>query len=188
MADLYLGKYRKDSIRLKGYDYSRSGAYFVTICVNRKMPLLGKCQNGIMCLSEIGQKAYQFWQCIPKHHENIAIDGFIIMPDHMHGVIIIKEKDASKRGAPWQNKSKVCADGRGAPWRTCTGIGPLKKNSLSSVVNQFKGSVKRWCNQNGYENFKWQSNYHESIIRSEIHLYNVRRYIRNNPKKWNKSC
>ncbi len=169
MGELYKKRYRIDSIRIKKYDYSNPGWYFITICSSKKQPWFGWCKNERVCLSKVGEKAYQFWQKIPEHNKNVDIGEFIVMPDHMHGIIRIKDRHKSRRDAPW---------------RVCTGVQGMVKGSLSVVVNQYKGSVKRWCNQNGFDNFKWQSNYYESIIRSEKHLFNVRRYIKNNPKKW----
>ncbi len=161
-------KYKdKKQYRLKGYDYSQGGFYFITICTNNRECFFGKIVNGKMKLSEIGLIADKFWQEIPDRFPVMKIDEYIVMPNHVHGIIII---NADQR--------------RNAPWRVSTlGIQPLIKNSLSSVVNHFKGNTKRYCNKNNLE-FVWQPRFHDHIIRDEGELYRIRQYIVNNPSKW----
>jgi hypothetical protein len=92
VAERFRNKYRSGSARLYGYDYSRKGAYFVTICTRTKIPCLGKIVDERMILSEIGIIVKGYWMEIQEHFRNIYLDEFVIMPDHLHGIIIIKQK------------------------------------------------------------------------------------------------
>ncbi|MGM0495769.1 MAG: transposase [Bacillota bacterium] len=92
------------------------------------------------------------------------------MPNHIHGIIQI------------DNGYDDC---RNAPWRVPTGIHPLVKNSLSSILNHYKGGVKKYCNKNNFEYFAWQTRFYDRIIRNEQELNNIRQYILDNPLKWN---
>ena len=92
MCALFRNKYRIGSIRYRGFDYSSPGKYFITICTKNKLPYFGKIENGIMILSDPGLIANKCWQEIPNHFPFIELDEFFIMPDHLHGIIIIIEK------------------------------------------------------------------------------------------------
>ena len=89
------------------------------------------------------------------------------MPNHVHGIIQIENYDR-----------------RNAPWRVPTKFGPLVKNSLSSIINHYKGNVKRCCNKNNFEHFAWQTRFYDRIIRTDEELNRIRQYIQNNPLKW----
>jgi putative transposase len=88
----FKGKYRVESTRLKGYDYSSEGHYFITICANEMQHFFGRIINGEMHLSEIGKLAEKFWLEIPNHFPNAILNEFIIMPNHIHGIITLKER------------------------------------------------------------------------------------------------
>lgn len=81
--------HHRRSIRLKGYDYSQNGAYFVTICVQNRKFLFGKIRNGEMILNDAGKMIEKYWREIPKKYPNVILDAFVIMPNHMHGILII---------------------------------------------------------------------------------------------------
>lgn len=160
-------KYKdKKQYRCKGYDYSQEGFYFVTICAKNREIFFGEIINGEIKFSEIGLAADKFWREILNHFSFVGLDKFVVMPNHVHGIIQI-------------NNNR-----RNAPRRVPTGIQPLVKNSLSSIVNHFKGNVKRFCNKNNLEYFAWQSRFHDRIIRNENELNRIRQYIIDNPLKW----
>ena len=144
---------------------SREGFYFVTICTKNREIFFGDVVDSKMVLSKIGLIADKYWREIPNHFPFVKLDEFIIMPNHIHGIIQIND---NRRNAP-----------RSVP----TGIQPLVKNSLSSIINHFKGNVKRFCNNNDLE-FAWQSRFHDRIIRNDDELNRIRRYIIDNPLKW----
>ena len=166
----------KKQHRLKEYDYSNSGYYYVTICTKNKNNYFGEVVDGKMKLAGIGNIAENFWLKIPDTYNNVILDEWIIMPNHIHGIIVI-QNIMNNRG------DSNCKD-RNAPRHVPTGLQPLCKNSLSSIINHYKGNVKRWCNKNGYENFSWQSRIFDHIIRNEKSLFNIRKYIINNPINW----
>lgn len=104
----YKNKYRIDSTRLKNWDYSWNGHYFITICTKDRQTFFGNIENGIMILNDIGKIAEKFWLEIPEHFDNVILDEFVIMPDHVHGILIIDNQSADTR----QDKSDTTADTR----------------------------------------------------------------------------
>ena len=98
MTEKFRNRYRTQSSRLEGYDYTRNGAYFITVCTRNKIPCFGAICDGEMILSEIGIIVNDCWLKIQEHFPNICLDEFIIMPDHIHGIIIINSKIISKSG------------------------------------------------------------------------------------------
>ena len=173
-SELFQEKYRIKSIRLPNWDYSSNGHYFITICTKNMVESLGEIKNGIMGLNELGCIAHRFWNDISNHFNNVRLGEFVIMPNHVHGVVRIQNNHLSvdtRHGAYLRlGKNNT--------------FGPLNPNSLSSIINHYKGSVKRWCNQNRYSNFQWQSRYYDHIIRNEKSQYKIEQYICNNPQKW----
>jgi putative transposase len=169
---LFKNKYRTGSIRLKDWDYSSDGWYFVTICTKGMQYRFGEIRNGVMGLNEIGCIVTQLWAEIPNHFTFVTLDEWIVMPNHVHGIIIINHPSVETR------------HGASLHGRITNKFGPLHPKSLPCVVNHFKGAVKRWCNKNGYEHFQWQSLYFDRIIRDENGLGAIREYIYYNPYKW----
>lgn len=166
-------KYKSNKqYRIFGYDYSSSGYYFVTICVKSHKCLLGKVVGGCVKLSRIGFVAKRYWSEIPFRYHNVELDEWVIMPNHIHGIVKILD---DSRNAPWRNTPRCVPT---------AGMGPLMPSSLSSIINHFKGNVKRWCNKNKFEYFCWQPRYHDRVIRNEDELHAIRTYIRENPLKW----
>ena len=170
--DLFKNKYRIPSTRLKGWDYSKSGYYFATICIKNKECLFGCVAKGEMKLSDIGIKADQCWLKIPAHFPFVRLDEYIIMPNHIHGIIVI---DKSDNNVETQNVASL------RDWNT-NKFGP-QSNNLASIIRGFKIGVKKEATRNDLD-FSWQSRYYERIIRNKKELLNVRNYIRNNPTQW----
>jgi putative transposase len=151
--------------RLKGYDYSQSGYYFVTICTKDRKEFFGNVEEGRMHLSRCGEIAGDFWSEIPAHFEYVGIDEFSVMPNHVHGVLIIEENmvgNAYMRSL--QNRTKM---------------------SLSKIIQQYKASVTRKINSlESSLHFGWQKSFYDHIVRNEESLNNVRQYIMYNPLEW----
>lgn len=145
--------------RLKDYDYSQDGYYFITICTKNKEHFFGDISNGEVSTNAIGKAVNLCWNDIPKHFPFVQLDEFIIMPNHIHGIIIINNVGNENLRSP----SKI---------------------SLSSIIKGFKIGVTKWCNKNDHEYFEWQKSFYDHIIRDEKSLDNIREYIRNNPLKW----
>jgi putative transposase len=150
--------------RLSGFDYSSAKAYFITACVKYRRHLFGEVRNGIMGLSDIGNAASVLLQQIPFERSNVILDEFMIMPNHIHCIIDITRKNS----VPYQfNKfSKPVCD------------------SVSMIVNHYKGGVTKWCKRNSFYEFQWQGRFHDHIIRNEEEHLRIKDYIRNNPRNW----
>lgn len=167
--DTYFNKLNRKSIRLDKYDYSSAGMYYITICTNLRQPMFGSINNNKVMLSSIGEKARESWIDIPKHFKNCHLDLFIVMPNHIHGLlgIFLTDEVAAEHVQP-RNKYQH-----------------IIKGSIGSIIRQYKASIKRWCNVNGHNNFSWQRNYYERIVRNDDELNRIREYIITNPLKWN---
>jgi REP element-mobilizing transposase RayT len=168
---LFNNKYRIESARLKGFDYSSPGEYFVTICTGGMIEYFGEVVDDEMKRDALGEIAHQMWMHIPNHHEHVMLDEFIVMPNHVHGIIILCEKDHDVANS----KDVAC--------NVFTGISP-KRGSLSTIIRSYKSGVSNWCHANGYEDFSWQPRFYDHIIRDEKGLNAIREYIHNNPAQW----
>lgn len=172
MCSLFRNKYRIESARLPGFDYFAPGKYFITICTKNRIPCFGEIRNNKMSLSDTGVIARDLWLAIPSHFPSALLDEFIIMPDHIHGIIIIKSSVVAmpKLGVATTAKK--------------TGNPYWKSNSIGSIINQFKRICTIITKTKGLE-FAWQPRYYDHIIRSGKDLNRIRRYIIDNPLKWN---
>ena len=162
--------HHRRSIRLQDYDYSQEGYYFVTRCTKDRIEYFGEIKNGEMELSKIEEIVQKCWYEIPEHFNNVTLDEFIIMSNHVHGIIVI-ENDCGYVGAYRRH----------APTTTNK---YLKPNSLGSIIIQFKSIATKRIWLIGYCDFAWQRNYYEHIIRNEKELNQKRRYIIDNPLQW----
>ncbi len=174
MSEKFKNKYRIDSSRLRGYDYSQSGTYFVTICTKEREEFFGKIEKGEMVLSEMGEIANKFWQEIPKHFPFVNLDIYQIMPNHIHGLIEISNvcRDEALPRLYVGNNSKMSE------------ISP-KSGSLSAIIGSYKSIVSKMVRkQFNPITFAWQSRFYDHIIRNEISLNKIREYIRINPEMW----
>jgi len=164
------------SIRLRGYDYRQAGAYFVTIVAHNRTCLFGDILGGDMRLSSAGHAAQEQWLRSSDIREEIELDAFVVMPNHLHGIVVVKSHSAAD--AP---PIDVGAHGR-APLRP-----PLRSpRSLGSFIAGFKASATKCINAaRGTPGAPvWQRNYHEHIIRNEDSLNRIRQYILDNPASW----
>ena len=178
----YFERFHRGSLRLQGYDYARAGAYFVTIVAHQRRMFFGKIIGGEMNLSNVGEIAARCWNGIPDHFPSVVLDEFVVMPDHMHGIIVIK-RDLEWAAAA-QHAEQLLRHPFHPPQRPRrNAYQHIIPKSLGSIIRQFKGAVTRECGIRGIA-FRWQRNFHERIIRDDRHLTNVRRYIRNNPMRW----
>ncbi len=166
--------HHRRSIRLRGHDYSKRGVYFLTIRVERgesgfSPPLFGTVVNGRMALNDAGRAADVCWRAIPDHFPHAALDEWIIMPDHVHGIIVIRcdGHPAPARHSPPQSGSPI------RPTGTSRTIGSIVRGFKIGVTNSLGGESP------------WQRNYYDIIVRDQRALNNIRAYIRNNPANWN---
>jgi REP element-mobilizing transposase RayT len=125
-----------------------------------------------MILNRFGKIANNFWIYIPNHNELIELDYFVVMPNHLHGIIILNENGRRDVACNVSTSGNYFSE-----------ISP-KKNSVSSIIRSYKSGVSRWAHKNGFKKFQWQSRFYDRIIRNEKELYFIRRYIELNPLKW----
>lgn len=180
---LFKGKYRIETVRLRGWDYSSAGWYVVTICTRNRQMFFGAVENGVVRLSPIGEIARDYWVQIPQHTTaNVAIDTFVVMPNHIHGIVVILEPPNTDVETLHCNVSTSPAPPR-APDNPMAHTSP-RAGSLGAIIRSYKSAVSYWCNHNGYTGFGWQARFYDRIIHNERDLQIVRHYIARNPAKW----
>lgn len=170
VADKYQNKYRIETTRLRGYDYGAHGSYFVTICCKDRLHYFGEIDNDVdagnipyLHQTTIGRIASEYWIQIPRHYPFVELDEFVVMPNHIHGILFFNKPDKQD----WvPNKFGV------------------QSQNLAAVIRGYKSSVKRFANLNNIE-FAWQNRFYDSIIRDANSLKRIQDYIIANPSKWN---
>jgi len=182
----FQNKYRIESTRLKVFDYRSQGVYFITICTDNREHFFGEIINGEMKLSEIGKIAFQFWKEIPDHFQNSSIDEFIIMPDHIHGIILLSGSFPSSSIQTSQCDVSTLGDASTNEElnlnQKMKAIIP-KPGSISVIIRSFKSATSKHARKLNPE-FNWQERFYDRIIRNEREFLNVKTYIKNNPSKW----
>ena len=149
--------FRIESARMKEWDYASPWWYYVTINTMNHNDYFGKVVKEIMLMNDLGRIVDDCWKNIPKHFPNVELDYYVIMPNHIHGIIIINPVVET-------------------PY--------MASLPLGDIIGKFKAAVKRWANKNGCNNFAWQPRFYDRIIRNEKELINIRKYIDLNPLKW----
>jgi len=166
-------KHHRRSIRLKNYDYASSGAYFVTIVTHGRQCLFGAIVDGQMRLNEFGEIVCDEWLKTEIIRPRVQLDVFVIMPNHIHGIIIVNDVDGCCRGTLQR-----------AP--TIEQFGKPTSDSIPTIIRLFKSATTKRINE--YRNTPavsvWQRNYYEHIIRNETEWQRIRQYIANNPIHW----
>jgi putative transposase len=183
------------SIRLKDFDYSSLGKYYITICTLNRECLLGDIHDGKMIMSASGDIVRREWLLTQVVRTEIELDAFVIMPNHLHGIISIcscrgdpQHKSSTDLGGldlslpvgadrPNKNIEQIQASQRGAP--------TLKPRTIGSIVGQFKSNSTKGIRGSACAGFYWQRNYYEHIIRNESEFRQIRKYILENPANWN---
>jgi putative transposase len=169
-------KHRR-SIRVQGYDYSQAGAYFVTICTQNRKCLFGEIADGRMVVNHAGRIVDQCWYDIPSHFPHIALDQYVVMPNHLHGIIVISE-----------GRGTACCRGTAcrAPTTTEEQFGHPVVGSVPTIIRSFKSAATKRINEirNTPGAKLWQRNFYERIIRNDDELNRIREYIANNPLQW----
>jgi REP element-mobilizing transposase RayT len=157
--------HHRRSIRLLGYDYSQPGAYYVTICTHQREYWLGTVQDRKMFLSRSGEMVEHCWRMLSDHFQYIELDKFIVMPNHLHGIVTIKDYG--------QANSVLSLNG-------------TKSRSLGSIIQNFKSISTRKVRQASRAEgaIIWQRGYYERVIRDAAELNNIRGYIEANPARW----
>ena len=171
--ELYKSKFKTASIRLQNWDYANPWWYFVTINTKNHQELFGVVNSGKMILNKVGKIAESFWLEIPRHFPFVELDYHIIMPNHAHGILILND----------HCKDVACNVSTEKINKRFSKLSP-QKYSLSTIIRSYKSAVTKSCNANFQKQFAWQPRYFERIIRNEKELYRIRKYIEQNPLKW----
>ena len=177
----FKGKYRVESTRLQNWNYAANGWYFVTICTRDSAHFFGEVITSQVQFSTIGEIAQQFWAEIPKHFNHTYIDAYVIMPNHVHGIIVIDRPHQVNRDRPPNVETLQCNVSTRRQFMS--DISP-QAGSLGAIVRSYKSAVSRWFHQNGFEDFAWQDRFYDRIIRADGSLSHIRQYIVNNATKW----
>ena len=185
-------KHHRRSIRLKGYDYSQEGAYYVTIVTWRRDFLFGEIVNQEMMLSQYGEIVQKWWQEIPVHFSNVETGAFVIMPNHVHGIIYIFEERRGTVPVPEEDGENSISQNDDMSGENLGGETPPLRGfdgipTLGQIVAYFKYQSTKEMNKadnTGTVTKFWQRNYYEHIIRDETDLQNKTDYIESNPRLW----
>lgn len=171
MKELFNNKYRIPSTRLQSWNYANEGMYFITICTKNREPYFGNIYNSVLIPTEIGKIVWTEWfKAIELRRDmNIELGEFIVMPNHVHGIIMIGKNAFNKPELANNTESQ-------------NQFSPQAKN-LASVIRGYKAAVSAYAKKNGIS-FEWQTRFHEHIIRSENDYNSIANYIINNPSKW----
>ncbi|HET54224.1 MAG TPA: hypothetical protein ENN33_03295 [Ignavibacteria bacterium] len=169
--------------RLPEYDYSNPAWYYVTICTHKHIHHFGEVKNGEMILNEFGKMTNKFLEEIPSHYSTVELDEYIVMPNHIHAIIIINDVGVD------HHRPRTNDNNRNIAKNDIISVGvedirPLRRTNLSNVIKGFKIGVTKWCKHNNITNFKWQRSFYDRIIRNEKELFYIRDYIEQNPLRW----
>ena len=177
-------KHHRRSIRLAGYDYTLPGAYFITIVTWQRECHLGEISGGKMKLSRTGKIAAREWALLNRRFPFLALDEFVVMPNHLHAIVHIKDQKNMGAGSTTSvPKDEPLFHLASTESDSNPGVMP---RSLGAVIRAYKANVTRYCNHAQFSDDKpvWQRNYYERIIRNERELDAIRSYIRENPARW----
>ena len=178
-------KHHRRSIRLKGYDYTQSGAYYITIVTHGRECLFGDMVDGEMRLSRTGQVAQREWERLPRRFPRVQLDRFVVMPNHIHGIIIITDGGRGTAG----HTNTMTVNGAAVPLpspRSHEQFGKPVPGSIPTIVRSYKSAATLRINATrGTPGARvWQRNYYEHIVRSDSSLNRIRQYIVDNPARW----
>ncbi len=198
-------KYRIGSARLQKWDYRKDASYFITICTKNREHFFGEIENGKMQLSGAGIVANIFWHEIINHSKNIQLGQFVVMPNHIHGILILDGKETNDVGALVANTNVETLHATSLPPQSPTlplqsitippqsppdknqfysDISP-KSNSVSTILRSYKSAVTKHVNRlNLCGQFAWQERFYDHIIRDEEEFQRIENYIQNNPGNW----
>ncbi len=182
------GRRHRRSIRLKGYDYSQAGAYFVTIVAWQREMLFGEIVNGEMILNRNGRIVQEAWFDLKRHYRYVALGAFIIMPNHAHGIIVLV--DGGRGGSSISGKTNLLDESTAGIETSLTKetrpYVTAKCHGLPEIVRAFKSFSARRINRLRRTDGTpvWQRNYYEHIIRNDREMDNITRYIESNPLNW----
>ncbi len=157
-------KPRRRSLRLPHHDYAMPGSYFVTVCTERRLCLFGHIRSGVMHENALGRVVKACWEVLPQHYFHVRLDAFAVMPNHVHGILVLADEAAPNSSEPMTTR----------------------RHGLPEIVRAFKTFSSRRINEmhNAAGRKVWQRGYHEHVIRDEMSLRRMQHYIETNPQRW----
>lgn len=166
-------RYRRRSIRLPGFDYAQAGTYFVTLCAAGRECLFGDVVDGHVTLTPLGEVVTACWEAIPVHAPAVDLDAYVVMPNHLHGLVVITADGANERGIA-NHRPRTERFGQPVP------------GSLPTILRSFKAAVTSQVNvlRRTPGAPVWQRNYYEHIVRDDRSRERIRSYIAANPSQW----
>jgi putative transposase len=180
-TEKFRGKYRIPSARWAAWDYGNNAAYFVTVCVANRAYDFGNIVNGEMQLSPLGRSAQDCWYEIPDHFPFVELDEFVVMPNHVHGILVINKPIVETQNLASQSQTQNLASLRDGPQNQ---FGPQSRN-LASIIRGYKIGVTKFARQNNIP-FMWQARYHDHVIRNGQECVKIQQYIYTNHQGWEK--
>jgi putative transposase len=190
----HAGRYDRRSIRLKGYDYTRDGAYFVTVCTQSRAHVFGTVVDGEMHTNACGREVANCWSWLAEQYPYVLLDEWIVMPDHIHGIVMITDDmntDGPRRGGSRTAQTRTASP---AGFVNGPNVGmihsgsiPPKRKPLGRLIAAFKTVSTRRVNdlRSTPSATLWQRNYYERVVRGDLSLRQARKYIARNPSLWN---
>ena len=183
---MQLGRHRRRSLRLTGYDYGQAGAYFVTLVVHQGRCLFGEIVGTEMRLNAAGTMAASTWETLPCQFPVVELDAIVVMPNHIHGILMLNPLEEA---SPKDDRRVAGPD---APSRATTTVAPTADGStLGNVIGAYKsvttveyGRGVKGCGWPPFSGRLWQRNYYEHVIRNDASLQRIREYLHNNPARW----
>ncbi|MBR9831420.1 transposase [bacterium] len=191
MKKKFRGKYRNESARLRNWDYGSDAAYFITICTKDRIHISGEIENGKMQVTPAGAIAHVLWHEIKNHAKNVELGEFVVMPNHVHGILILQgnnkyltddRRDVARNvstNVPTDNATPKTNQIKNDQMAT---ISP-SSNTISSIIRSYKSAVTKYCNRLELP-MAWQPRFYDHIIRNDESFQRVTAYIINNPAKW----
>ena len=193
MNEKFKNKYRTTSTRLQHWDYRWDGYYFITICTKNKEEYFGEIIDGKMILSPLGIIADILWCEIKNHSKNMQLDAFVVMPNHIHRIIILSDnivgtetKSTTEVTRRVEDETRHALSLREQQQYSTIGQQRFQnqgKNSISSIIGSYKSAVSRHAHRLGFD-FEWQNKFYDNIIRDDQSYREIIDYVENNPQKW----
>lgn len=166
MSNSFKDQNNSRSLRFQNWDYRWAGSYYLTICTFNKGHFFGKIENGKMHLSNTGVVANILWSEIVNHSKNVELGEFIVMPNHIHGILNFTEFRETTKETNGRNRYQN-----------------IGKNSVSSIILGYKSAVTKYSNRLGFD-FGWQSKFYDHVIKDQLAYKQISEYIKDNPKNW----
>src|SRR5690606_14226348 len=183
----YQNKYRVASARAQWWDYGWNGAYFITICTQNREHFFGKIIQARLIASQPGQLAEKFWHEIPNQFPYVELGDFVVMPDHIHGILILDKPTGENNNVQTRLIASLSSPSSSKKTEKSGGFAgeknPMINKNISRIIRWYKGRCTYEIRKT-HADFAWQPRFHDHIIRNETEYYRISDYIINNPSNW----